>query len=469
MKTQVCDVLVVGGGPGGYVAAIRAGQLGLKTILVEGQDLGGTCLNRGCIPSKALIYAASQYASMMPSSDLDAMGIKVDTAPTLDFPQMVEWKNGVVSQLNSGVTGLLKRAKVNVITGWASFNDAKNCVVKTADESIAISSEHVILATGSVATELAALPFSDSIISSAEALNMDAVPDSIAIVGGGYIGLEMGTALTKLGCKVTIVEGQEKLLALYDEELTKPVHNWLVGHGVAIKLNSSVVGAETTDAGTELRYVNDAGKEDSLLVDKVLVTVGRRPNTLGWGIENMCLDMNGPYVNVDKMCRTAVKNVWAIGDLIGEPMLAHKASAQGEMVAEIIAGKRRSFDPVAIPAVCFTEPEIVACGLSPSEAETLGYDVIVSRCSMQSIGKAHAMGAAKTGGFVRITARKDTHEILGIHAVGKYISELSGEFVLALEMGARLEDLAHTIHMHPTLGEATFEAAIAALGAGIHC
>ncbi len=227
-------------------------------------------------------------------------------------------------------------------------------------------------------------------------------------------------------------------------------------------------GVKDEGGKVTLEYTDKDGKACTLDGDKVLVTVGRKPNTEGWGLENMCVDMDGPFVKVDNQCRTPMKNVWAIGDLVGEPMLAHKASAQGEMVPEIISGEKREFDPVAVPAVCFTEPELVGVGLSPTEAKEAGFETVVAKFPFAAIGKALAMDAGSDGGFVRITARKDNHLILGIHAVGAHVAELANQFVLALEMGARLEDLAGTIHVHPTLGEASMEAAMAGLGHAIH-
>jgi dihydrolipoamide dehydrogenase len=239
-------------------------------------------------------------------------------------------------------------------------------------------------------------------------------------------------------------------------------------HGVEVHLEAKARGLEEKKGKTNLVFADKNGAEHRLSVDKVLVTAGRRPNTEGWGLENMAVDMNGPFVKVDKMCRTSMKNVWAIGDLVGEPMLAHKASAQGEMVAEIIAGHRRAFDPVAIAAVCFTEPEVVGVGLTPDEAKKKGVEVVVGKFPFAASGRALSMEAGADGGFVRVTADKESQVILGIHAVGAHVAELSGEFALALEMGARLDDIAGTIHVHPTLTEAFAEASLAAFGRAIH-
>lgn len=453
-------VLVVGGGPGGYVAAIRAGQLGLDTVLVEADRLGGTCLIRGCIPSKALIHAASLFAEAREAATEEGrFGIHLDAAPRLDFPEMCGWKNSIVDQLSGGVAGLLHKAKVKVVNGWATFSDAKRCSIQTAAGTIVIQPEHVILATGSRPVELPLLPFGGRVISSTEALSLDALPDRLAVVGAGYIGLELGTAFAKMGAKVSIIEAQRNILPLYDDLLVAPVARWLAKAGVDVHLGAKAQGM--TDDG--LGIVTAEGTEIVLPVDKVLVTVGREPLTEGWGLEEMAIAMNGRFVRVNDRCATSTTNVWAIGDLIGEPMLAHKASAQGEMVAEIIAGKRRRFDQAAIPAVCFTEPEIVSVGLdAPDEGHVVGQFPFLAN------GRALSMNAAQDGGFVRTIAEKSTGRILGIQAVGQHVSELSGEFVALIEMGATLEDVAAMIHAHPTLSEAVYESSLKALGHPLH-
>ncbi|MBC6983524.1 dihydrolipoyl dehydrogenase [Caulobacter sp. 17J80-11] len=458
-------VLIVGAGTGGYVAAIRCGQLGLDTVIVEADRLGGTCLIRGCIPSKAMIHAASKYETVAKAASAGGtLGITAQ-APKLDLAQTVAWKDGIVDKLNGGVGGLLKRAKAKVLTGWATFTDAKTCVVKTADGDVTVSAEHVILATGSEPVELPFLKFGGDVISSTEALSLDKVPANLVVVGAGYIGLELGIAFAKMGAKVTVVEAQERILPLYDKALTDPVRKWLEKHGVVLHLGAKAKGLG--EGGKGLAIETKDGQALTLPADKILVTVGRRPRTKGWGLEAMGVDMNGPFVKIDDQCKTSMRNVWAIGDLVGEPMLAHKGSAQGEMVAEIIAGKRRSFDPVAIAAVCFTEPEIVSAGLGPNDVEGRD-DVITAVFPFSAIGRALAIEAAEDGGFVRVLARKDDHRILGVQAVGQHVSELSNAFAGWLEMGAVLEDVAGTIHVHPTLGEAFHEAVLRALGHAIH-
>lgn len=455
-------VLVVGGGPGGYVAAIRAGQLGLDTVLIEADRLGGTCLIRGCIPSKALIHAASTLADM--TGRAAHMGISLTEPPRLDLARTIAWKDGIVGKLNGGVAALLKRAKVRVIPGWAKFLDGKTCEVSAGETTTTISAEHVILATGSLPVELPFLPFGGVVISSSEALDLGEVPRRLAVVGAGYIGLELGSAFRKLGAEVTVVEATDRILPGFDTELAAPVARWLKSAGVAVHLNARAIGHED---GALLAAGADGGPL-RIEADRILVTVGRKPATEGWGRDAMALDMAGPFIRIDETCATSMKNVWAIGDVTGEPMLEHRAAAQGEMVAEIIAGQRRRFDPVAIAAVCFTEPEIAVAGLSPDDARVTGAEILVGQFPFAANGRARSMEAADDGGFVRVVARADDHRILGLAAVGAHVSDLSGEFALALEMGAVLEDLAGTIHVHPTLTEAVHEAALRALGHAIH-
>jgi len=467
-KTLTCKVLVVGAGPGGYVAAIRAGQLGLDTIIVEADRAGGTCLIRGCIPSKAMIHVATRFHDMAAHAKKPLFGISIESSPTIDLKQAVAWKDTIVDRLNGGVETLLRNAKVRHIKGWARFADGKTCTVETEEGAVQIRTENVILATGSVPTELPMMPFGGHVISSTEALELDEVPKKLVVVGAGYIGLELGIAYRKLGSEVTFVEALDRVLPLFDKEMAKPVERWLKVNRVPVHLKAKASGIKDTKKGTKVLFEDADGKAQELDADKVLVTVGRRPNTHGWGLENMVIDLDGPFVRIDTHCRTSMKNVWAIGDLTGEPMLAHKASAQGEMVAEIIADQTRLFEPAAIPAVCFTEPEVIGVGLSPDEAKERGIEIIVGRFPFAANGRALAMGAGADGGFVRVTARKDNHLVLGIHAAGAHVSELSGEFVHALEMGAVLEDVAGTIHAHPTMSEAFHEAALNALGHAIH-
>ncbi|MER9418717.1 dihydrolipoyl dehydrogenase [Mesorhizobium sp. M0306] len=463
MKEISCKLLVIGAGPGGYVCAIRAGQLGIDTVIVEAGKPGGTCLNVGCIPSKALIHAAEEFEKLSHmAGGKSPLGITV-AAPSLDLAATIAWKDGIVSRLNNGVAGLLKKAGVKTVHGWTTFRDGKTVAVETEIGMQVIRAETVVIATGSAPVELPSLPFGGPVISSTKALALSEVPERLAVVGGGYIGLELGIAFAKLGAKVTVVEALPRVLAQYDAELTRPVVKRLAELGIEVLVNAKAKGLSTKrDA---LLVETNGGKNGKIAADKVLVTVGRKPVTEGWGLEQIDLDMAGPFIRIDDQCRSSMRGIFAIGDVTGEPMLAHRAMAQGEMVAEIVAGHKRSWDRRAIPAVCFTDPELVTAGLSPEEAKTRG-EIKVGLFPFAANGRA--MTKLGEDGFVRVVARADNHLVLGIQAVGQGVSELSTAFGLALEMGATLEDIAGTIHAHPTRGEGFQEAALKALGRAVH-
>jgi dihydrolipoamide dehydrogenase len=465
LNMESTTLLVIGGGPGGYVAAIRAGQLGIPTVLVEGDQLGGTCLNIGCIPSKALIHAAEEFHKAGRYAGESQIGIRAGT-PSIDVTRTVGWKDGIVGRLTGGVGALLKKNGVKVVQGWATILDGKTVEVSTGAgaETVRIRCEHLLLATGSQAAELPVLPFGAAVVSSTEALSPASVPAHLVVVGAGYIGLELGTAYRKLGARVSVVEAAGRVLPAYDEELAKPVAASLKRLGVEVHLEASVLGPAEDGQGVRLR--DGGGRETTLAADRVLVAVGRRPRTEGFGLESLLLDMNGRAVRIDNQCRTSMRNVWAIGDLTGEPMLAHRAMAQGEMVAEIIAGKRRHFAPTAIPAVCFTDPEVVVVGITPQDAGRLGMECVSASFPFSANGRA--MTLESTDGFVRVVARRDNHVIVGWQAVGGAVSELAAAFTQSIEMGAQLEDVGGTIHAHPTLGEAVQEAALRALGHALH-
>ncbi|MBZ9975663.1 dihydrolipoyl dehydrogenase [Mesorhizobium sp. BR-1-1-10] len=464
MKEISCKLLVIGAGPGGYVCAIRAGQLGVDTVIVEVAKPGGTCLNVGCIPSKALIHAAEEFEKVSHMAGGNSpLGISV-TAPVLDLARTIAWKDGIVSRLNSGVAGLLKKAGVKTVHGWARFRDGKTVEVETETGSQVIRAETIVIATGSAPVELSFLPFGGPVISSTDALALSEVPKKIAVVGGGYIGLELGMAFAKMGAGVTVVEALPRVLAQHDAELTRPVVKRLSALGVEVMLGAKAKGLSTD--GDALLVETSDGKRTKVAADKVLVTVGRKPVTEGWGLDQIDLDRAGKFIRIDDQCRTSMRGVFAIGDVTGEPMLAHRAMAQGEMVAEIVAGHKRGWDKRSIPAVCFTDPELVTAGLSPEEAKAQGGEIKIGLFPFAANGRA--MTKLGEDGFVRVVARADNHLVLGIQAVGQGVSELSAVFGLALEMGARLEDIAGTIHAHPTQGEGFQEAALKALGHALH-
>ena len=464
MKDISCKLLVIGAGPGGYVCAIRAGHLGVDTVIVEKGRPGGTCLNVGCIPSKALIHAADEFHKVAAmAAGKDVLGISL-ASPAIDLARTMAWKDRIVGRLNTGVAGLLKKARVKSVQGHARFRDGKTVVVETETGEQVIRAEAIVISTGSAPVELPGLPFGGDVISSTGALSLERVPASLAVVGGGYIGLEFGTAFAKLGSMVTVVESMPRILPLYDAELTRPVARRLESLGVAVMTGARAKGM-AKGGGALLVEAGDGG-EIRIAAEKVLVTVGRRPVTTGWGLEEIDLDMDGRFIRIDDQCRTSMRGIFAIGDVTGEPMLAHRAMAQGEMVAEIVAGNRRSWDRRAVPAVCFTDPEIVSVGLSPEEARKAGGDVKVGQFPLSASGRAMTLQAED--GFVRIVARADNHVVLGVQAVGAGVAELAAAFALSIEMGARLEDVAGTMAAHPTLGEAFQEASLKALGHALH-
>ncbi len=337
MKDIFCKLLVIGAGPGGYVCAIRAGQLGVDTVVVEAKKPGGTCLNVGCIPSKALIHAADEFERIARAArSASPLGISVGK-PEFALSKTMQWKDGIVGRLNNGVAELLKKARVKIVLGQARLRDGKTAEVETEIGLQVIRAEQVVIATGSDPVELPFLPFGGKVISSTGALALTEVPRNLVVVGAGYIGLELGTAFAKLGAHVTIVEAESRILPQYDSELTRPVATRLRELGVEVLTEAKVKGLASTDGALAIEAAG--GKTTMLAADKILVTVGRRPVTEGWGLDAVDLDMDGRFIRVDDKCRTSMRGVYAIGDVTGEPMLAHRAMAQGEMVAEIVAGE----------------------------------------------------------------------------------------------------------------------------------
>lgn len=451
MSDLKCKVLIIGAGPGGYVCAIRAGQLGLDTIVVDEAMPGGTCLNIGCIPSKALIHAAEEFHKI---TAVAAGPLGISTAsPSIDLRQTIAWKDSIVARLTSGVKGLLRKSGVRLVQGRARFQDGKSVVVSQGEQDVLIRAEHIVIASGSAPVAVPSLPFGGDVLSSTEALSLTEVPDRMAVVGAGYIGLELGAAFAKLGTKVTVIEAQDRILPQYDAALTKPVAARLAALGV------KVVTQARAEGYADGNLLTDKGE---IAADKVLVTVGRRPRTAGIGVEELALTLDGSFIRIDKTCQTSMRGIYAIGDVTGEPMLAHRAMAQGEMVAEHIAGHAVEWDKRAIPAVCFTDPEIVTCGALPGEVEGS------QSAEFPFAANGRAMTTEREDGFIRVVWREADHAVLGLQAVGAGVSELSAAFALAMEMGACLEDIGATIHAHPTQSEALQEACLRALGKALH-
>ncbi len=462
---QNFDVVVIGAGPGGYVAAIRCAQLGFKTAVIEREFLGGVCLNVGCIPSKAMIAAA--HFLHKAQHDAEAMGITFKSI-AVDMKKLEGWKQSVCNKMSSGVGQLLKGNGITVLMGEAEFKSSKELSVKSKSGTESVSAKWFILATGSRPIEIPGFKFDETdVLSSTGALALQQIPKKVVVIGGGYIGLEISSYLAKLGSEVTVVEATGSVLnGVVDPECAQVVSRKLTKAGIKVLLNAKAKSQKKSGTTLEITIDNN-GKTETLKADKLLVTVGRRPNSDQGNLKaaGLQIDERG-FVKVDAQRRTNIPNIFAIGDICGQPMLAHKASHEGVLVAEVISGKNRVFDAKSVPAVVFTDPEIAAAGLMESEAKAKGYEITVGKFPFAANGRATAL--METDGFVKIIADAKTNIILGVHIVGPEASNLISEAVLAIEMGARVEDLALTIHPHPTLGETMMEAAEATLGHAIH-
>lgn len=456
------DVLVIGAGPGGYVAAIRAAQLGKSVTVVDRTEVGGVCLNRGCIPSKALISAAHHLEALHHG---DAMGITAQGVQ-VDFAKVQAWKTGVVKKLTGGVASLFKGNKITLVSGDALFTGENEVRVVQGYEGSRYKFNHCIIATGSRPIELKPFPYGGRIISSTEALNLPEIPKSMIVIGGGYIGIELGQTYAKFGTKVTVLEGSDHILPGFEMELTSLVAKRLEKQGVTVHTGAMAKSSQATDREVTVTFTV-GGEEKQVTADYLLVTVGRKPNTDEMGLEQLGVKLNERgYIEVDSKGRTNVPNVYAIGDIVPGPALAHKASYEGKVAAEVIAGHPSEIDYKAIPAVVFSDPEIAGVGISETEAKSEGIEVVTGKFPYAANGRALSLGNPE--GFVKVVARKEDGILLGAHIVGPEASNLIAEMGLAIEMGATLEDIALTIHAHPTLGEMVMEAAEGALGQSVH-
>ena len=464
--TSETDVLVIGGGPGGYVAAIRAAQHDLDVTLVEADAYGGTCLNDGCIPSKAFITAADVAHDAANAAE---MGIHAD--PTVDMAALAAWKDGVVDQLTGGVEKLCKANGVGLIEGTATFADDHTARVAHGDteqEPEFVAFEACIVATGSRPVEIPGFSFADEHVwSSTDALAAETVPDELVVIGAGYIGMELSTMFAKIGADVTVVEMLDSALPAYDDDITRIVRSRAADLGVEFRFGEGASEWREAGAGIEVATETADGERAVYDADRVLVAVGRRPVTDTLGLDAIGLDPddNG-FLTTDDRTRTDLDHVYAVGDVAGEPMLAHKASAEGIVAAETIAGMSTTLDSQAIPAAVFTDPEIGTVGLTESEAVEAGYDPIVGEMPMRASGRALTMNESE--GFVRLVGDGDTGSLLGGQVVAPEASELIAEIGVAIELGATVDDVAETIHTHPTLSEATMEAAENAMEQAIH-
>jgi dihydrolipoamide dehydrogenase len=465
MKTY--DAIVIGGGPGGYVCAIRLGQLKQKTLCIEKEEVGGVCLNWGCIPSKALINAAHTYEKM--HSSMGTMGIKVGSVEH-DPNQMQDWKEGIVKRLTTGVRGLLKSNGSDLMAGAATVVGPNIVEVKKADGSVEKieAKKAIVLATGSSTIEIPTFKFDgQQIIGAKEAVSLRRIPKRMLVIGGGVIGLELGMVYQSFGAELVVVEALPQLLTGVDQDCVKIVERRIQKRNGKIYKNTKALGYEKQKDGSVAVRIEVEGKAETVVTDMVLVAVGMRPNSKGLGLEavGVNVDKRG-FVPTDKFGRTNVPSIYAIGDVSGPPLLAHKASKEGEVIAEVIAGHKAAKDWATIPGAIFTDPEIATAGLTAEEAQAKGIEVAVGKFPFAALGKAMAM--LETDGFVKVITNKSTKQVLGVHIVGPEASTMISEGALAIEMAGFAEDVALTIHPHPTLGEAFMEAAAHAMGAAVH-
>lgn len=456
------DLLVVGAGPGGYVAAIRAAQLGQKVTIVDKGTLGGVCLNVGCIPSKALIQAGHQALGAAGS---DELGITTENV-NVDFTKVQAWKSSVVDKLTGGVEQLLTGNEVDIIQGEVYFVDKNTVRVMDEKNSQTYTFKNAIIATGSTPIEIPTFKFSDRVLDSSGALNLKELPKKLVVIGGGYIGTELGTAYANLGSEVTIVEGTRDILGGFEKQMTALVKRNLKKKGVKVVTRALAKGVEESKDGVKITYeVKD--EEVTIEADYALVTVGRRPNTVEIGLEQAGVEVDERgLIKIDKQCRTNIENIYAIGDIVEGPPLAHKASYEGKVAAEAIAGGKSEIDYLAIPAVCFTEPELASVGYSESDAKEAGIKIKPGRFPYAVNGRALALN--ETEGFVKLIVREEDGVIIGGQVAGASASDIIGEITLAVESGMTAEDVALTIHAHPSLGEMVMEAAEIAIDKPIH-
>lgn len=456
------DTIVIGAGPGGYVAAIRAAQLGQKVTIVEKGELGGVCLNVGCIPSKALIAAGHKYETAKHS---EAIGITAENVK-VDFTKVQAWKASVVKKLTGGVEGLLKNNKVQIVRGEAYFVDNNTLRVMDENSAQTYTFKNAIIATGSRPIELPAFKYSKRVLDSTGALALTEIPNKLIVIGGGYIGTELGGAYANFGTQVTILEGTDEILNGFEKQMSAIVKKNLKKKGAEIITKALAKGVEETENGVTVKFeVN--GEEKSIEADYVFVMVGRRPNSDEMGLEQIGVQLNERgVVQIDKQCRTSVSNIYGIGDVVPGPPLAHKASYEAKIAAEAIAGLNSEIDYLAIPAVVFSDPELASVGYTEQQAKDAGIDVIAAKFPFAANGRALALDA--TDGFLKLVTRKEDGLVIGAQIAGPSASDMIAELGLAIEAGMTAGDLAMTIHAHPTLGEITMEAAEVALGHPIH-
>ena len=461
------DLAVIGGGPGGYVAAIRAAQLGMKVACIEKRGaLGGTCLNVGCIPSKALLYSSELYEKAQ--HEYAAHGIKLSKIE-LDLAAMMKRKEDVISGLTKGIEGLFRKNKITYLQGFASFVDTNNLKIKNDKEEQQITAKNIIIATGSEIMSLPGIEIDESkIVSSTGALSLKEVPKKMVVIGGGYIGLEMGSVWRRLGSEVTVVEYLDRLLPGMDLEIAKQFQKILEKQGIKFMLGQKVLSAKADAKGVNLNLESVSDKTvQTMNANVVLVSVGRRPYTDNLALENagIKLDERGK-IPVNQHLQTSANNIYAIGDVIAGPMLAHKAEEEGVAAVEIMAGQKAHVNYDVIPGVVYTSPEIATVGKTEEELKKAGIDYKIGKFPFMANSRARAIGVSE--GLVKVLARSDNDEILGVHIIAPEAGTMIAEMVVAMEYKASSEDIARTVHAHPTLNEAVKEAALAVLGRAIH-
>lgn len=463
MEMLECKIAVLGGGPAGYTAAIRAAQLGVSVVLVDEGGLGGICLREGCIPSKAMLSATK---AIVRTKELIASGIAYGDVK-VDLDRLVAHKDQVVTNLMSGLHELVKANRVNLLRGHGTISGRGRLVVNTEKGPVHVKCEHVIVCTGSIPIEIPELPVDGvRVISSSNALSLKEVPSSLCVVGGGYIGLELATLFARLGSRVTVVELKDQILPGTDRDLANVVSSSLKRLGVEVLTDTTVAGAETVADGV-IVHVMRKDQMRSLVCDRVLVAVGRRPNVEGIGLETTEVEIgSGGWLIVDDRMQTRCTWVFAAGDVVGPPMLAHKAHAEGEVAAEAAVGHTTCLRARVVPAVAFTEPEVATVGLNEAQARQRGIKYIKGRFPLTALGRAVAEGAAS--GFIKVLAQPETHVLLGCGIVGAGAGEVIAEATLAIEKAVTLEDASIVIHSHPTFAEAFQEACRSALGRAIH-
>jgi len=452
---QGTQVAVIGAGPGGYVAAIRAAQLGLEVTLVERELLGGVCLNWGCIPSKALIHVADLKRQI---EHADKLGL-ITKGVTLDLVKAVQWKDGIVEKLRNGVAGLLSQHKIQVVKGTAHLTGDRSFAVEGPDGVHRFEFESAILATGSSAAQLPGISRDgELVIDSTDALELPSIPESFLVIGAGAVGLELGIVYAKMGSKVTLIDAADRLLPYLDSDIGRAMEKSLKRFGIETMYGARVLELKRADSKAELRISSGSG-EKTVTADRVLVGIGRWPNTKDMGLDKagIRMDKRG-FVEVDSRMETSVKGIFAIGDIVAGPMLAHKAMYQGKVAAEVIAGQPAAFEGVEVPGVIFSDPEIATVGLTEQEAEKRGIDVKVGVFPFKALGRAMTLGEEGVG-FSKVISDAETGTVLGVHIIGPHASDLIAEGALAVASASHVDDLTLTIHAHPTLPEGIEEAA----------